>query len=234
MAKPAPGKAQKLSRKEIFRQQRLQQKRRERIILISAVTVVVLIVAAILIIPNLPANPDNYERPGTIVRTRQDGLTLGDPNAPVKVVEYSDFKCSHCADFWKTQAPGVLSDYIETGKVYFTYHPTSFISEESYNAAEAAYCANDQGKFWEYHDYVFANFGAILTDPLLRAFAKDIDLDMNEFDSCYKQGKYRQQVVDDLTSAQKNGIGSTPTFDVNGTIVDRGVVVDQIEQALAQ
>lgn len=234
MTRAASDNTQKTSRKAAFRQQRRKQQQRDRIILISVVSIFALVIAAILIIPNLPANIDHYANPEALNRQMVNGLAVGDPGAPVQVEEYSDFKCVHCAEFWKNQEPQLLSDYINTGKVYFKYVPMSFISAESNAAAEAAYCANDQGKFWEYHDYIFANYGSALTNPLLRAFAQDLKLNMDAFDQCFNQGKHRQQVLDDLDYAMGKGINSTPTFDVNGTIVDRGSLIDQINQALEE
>ncbi len=234
MAKITPDKSQRLSRREAFRLQNRKRQQRERTILISIAGVAALIIAAVLIIPNLPVDIDNYIRPEKIERPLMDGMTLGDSNALVKVQEFSDFKCVHCANFWETQEPGLLADYINTGKIYFEYVPMSFLSPESNTSAEAAYCANDQGKFWEYRDYIFVNYGAALTDPLLRAFAEDLGLDMGEFDRCYRQGKYRQQVLDDLAYAKGKGVNATPTFDVNGALVNRGELTAKIDELLGQ
>ena len=234
MAKPASAKVQKTNRKDMFRLQRRKQQQRERIVMISVVGVIALTIAAVLIIPNLPVDVGNYTQPQLIDRPLSDGMTLGSPDAPVKVEEFSDFKCVHCADFWENQEPELLADYINAGKVYFKYVPMSFLSSESNTAAEAAYCANDQGKFWEYHDYIFANFGASLTDPLLRAFARDLDLDMELFDQCFDRGRYRQQVLDDLAYAKGKGVTATPTFDVNGILVNRGELIAKINELLGQ
>ena len=234
MAKTPAVKDHKPSRKESFRQQRKAQQRRERIIIISIVSVVVIAVAALLIIPNLPVSVNNLKKTEAIVRNQVNGLTAGDPNAPVKVYEYSDFECVHCYDFWNQLEPSFVADYVNTGKVYLTYVPFSFIGPESYTSAQAAYCASDQGKFWQYHDYLFANYGANLNDPMLKAIAQTVGLDMSQFNQCYQSGKYKQQVLDDLTSGRTRGVNSTPTFDVNGTLVDWGNLVNQVDTALAQ
>ncbi|MRS02476.1 disulfide bond formation protein DsbA, partial [bacterium] len=97
--------------------------------------------------------------------TITDGLTMGDPNAPIKLVEFADFQCPGCGSYWANTEPAVIKDYVETGKVFYTFSPFSFVGsfvqnnpyDESIKAAEAAFCANDQGKFWEYRDYLFAN-----------------------------------------------------------------------------
>ena len=90
-------------------------------------------------------------------RPQAQGLSMGDPNAPVKVEEYGDFQCPACRIFHESQEGQLIEKYIKTGLVYFTYTPFSFIGDESVKAAEAAYCAADQGKFWEYHDMLYAN-----------------------------------------------------------------------------
>jgi protein-disulfide isomerase len=194
----------------------------------------VVAVAALLIVPNLPVSVNNLKTPEAIVRNQVNGLTAGDPNAPVKVYEYSDFECVHCYDFWKQLEPSFVADYVNTGKVYLTYVPFSFISPESYTAAQAAYCASDQGKFWQYHDYLFVNYGATLNDQMLKTIAQAVGLDMTQFNQCYQSGKYTQQVLDDLNSGRTNGVNSTPTFDVNGTLVDWGNLVNQVNSVLAQ
>jgi protein-disulfide isomerase len=234
MAKPAQPVAKKASRRDAFRAQRLNQQRRSRAIWIGIATIAALAVAAILIIPNLPVSPENVQTPNTRVRTQVEGTSVGDPNAPVKVVEYSDFNCVHCKNFWVESEEQLVNDYIKTGKVYFQYVPMSFISPTSFTAAEAAYCAMDQEKFWEYHDYLFANYGADFTSPMLKAIAQQIGLDMSAYNSCFNSGKYQLKVQQDLQSAQSQGINSTPTFVVNGEKTDRGNLFAVIEKALSE
>ena len=234
MAKTAQPEARKASRRDAFRAQRLNQQRRNRAIWITIATIAALAVAAILIIPNLPVSPENVQTPEPRNRTQVQGTTAGDPNAPVTVVEYSDFNCVHCKNFWVESEEQLLNDYIATGKVYFQYVPMSFISPTSFTAAEAAYCAMDQEKFWEYHDYIFANFGAEFSSPMLKSIAEQVGLDMNAYNSCFNSGKYQLKVQQDLQSAQSQGINSTPTFVVNGEKTDRGNLFAVIEKALSE
>ena len=234
MAKTAQPEAKKLSRRDAFRAQRLGQQRRNRAIWIAIATIAALAVAAILIFPNLPVSPENVQAPEPRNRSQVQGTTAGDPNAPVTVVEYSDFNCVHCKNFWVESEEQLLNDYIATGKVYFQYVPMSFISPTSFTAAEAAYCAMDQEKFWEYHDYIFANFGAEFSSPMLKSIAEQVGLDMNAYNSCFNSGKYQLKVQQDLQSAQGQGITSTPTFVVNGEKTDRGNLFAVIEKALSE
>lgn len=233
MAKSAQPSEKKVSRRDEFRAKRQAQQRQTRLIWIGVATIAALIVAAILIIPNLPVSADNIKVPAERDHYLAEGSSLGDPNAPVTVVEYSDFNCIHCRNFWDSSEASLISNYVVTGKVHFTYVPMSFISPTSATAAEAAYCAMDQGKFWEYHDYIFANYGVDYTSPLLKAIAQEVGLDMNSFNSCFNSDKYKLKVQQDLQGAQSQGINSTPTFVVNGENTDSSNLTAMIEKALS-
>lgn len=228
------GKPKEASRKVALREQRRKQEQRNRIILISVISVVAVALAVLLIVSNQPASADRITKPEMFTRPQIDGQAVGDPNAPIKIEEYSDFKCIHCRDFWERSEKRLIEEYVATGKVYFKYVPLSFISPESYRAAEAAYCALDQGKFWEYHDYVFANFGAELNDAMLKGIARQLNLDTAAFDRCYNSRQYQQRVLDDARYASGLGVTGTPTFNVNGQLVGQGELFDTIEQELAK
>ena len=120
-----------------------------------------------------------------------------------------------------------MNTYVDTGKVYLVFHPFPFIDQavtggnKSHAAAEAAYCAMDQGQFWQYHDMLFnnqnpngENLGAF-TDKRLAAYAEKIGLNMTQFNDCYNSGKYKQHVLDDYQQGIGLGINSTPSFFVN-------------------
>lgn len=234
MTKSAQPTEKKVSRRDAFRAQKQAQQRRTRAIWIVIATIAALGFAAILIIPSLPVSPENVKVPSPRERTLVDGNSVGDPNAPVKVIEYSDFNCIHCRNFWESSETDLYEKYIATNKVHFSYVPMSFISPTSFTAAEAAYCAMDQGMFWEYHDYIFANFGADFTSPLLKAIAQEAGLDMSAYNNCFNSNKYRLQVQQDLQAAQDQGINSTPTFVVNGEKTDSGNLFAVIEKQLGE
>lgn len=234
MAKSAQPTEKKVSRRDAFRAQKQAQQHRTRLIWIVVATIVALVLAAILIIPNLPVSPENVKVPTPRERTKVDGTSVGDPNAPVKVIEFSDFNCIHCRNFWESSESDLYEKYIATGKVHFSYVTMSFISPTSFTAAEAAYCAMDQGMFWEYHDYIFANFGVDFTSPLLKAIAQEAGLDMSAFNNCFNSNKYQLRVQQDLKDAQDQGINSTPTFVVNGEKTDSGNLFAVIEKQLGE
>lgn len=232
MPKNTPSTEKKVSRRDAFRAQKIAQQRRTRLIWILVGTFAALGLAAILIIPNLPVSAENVKTPPVRERTMVDGSSVGDPNAPIKVIEYSDFNCIHCRNFWEDFEGTLYEKYIASGDVHFSYVPMSFISPTSFTAAEAAYCAMDQGKFWEYHDYIFANFGADFTSPMLKAIAQEVGLNMADYNSCFNSNKYQLQVQQDLQNAQSQGINSTPTFVVNGEKTDSGNLFSVIDKYL--
>jgi protein-disulfide isomerase len=159
------------------------------------------------------------------------GLTMGDPNAPVKVIEFADFQCPGCGNYWSTIESGIISQYVETGKVFYTYAPFSFVGsfvqnnpwDESLKSAEAAFCANDQGAFWDYRDYLFGNQSGenkgTFSKDFLIAIASKLKLDTKAFKTCLDSGTHTQTVQDANNYAVAQGINSTPSFLVNGTLV---------------
>lgn len=150
-------------------------------------------------------------------------VVLGDPKAPVTFIEYGDYQCPFCARFFKDTEPLIRENYIKTGKVKMVFRNFQFLGPESVSAAEAAECAKDQGKFWTYHDALYAaelkdgqeNNGN-LRKELFIDLAKNAGLDVNIFASCYDGGKYAGQVQKDTADAQALGVNSTPTVFVNG------------------
>jgi protein-disulfide isomerase len=177
------------------------------------------------------------ERP----RMTAQNNTMGDPNAPVHIIEYSDFQCPYCQRFWSETEPQLTKEYVNTGKVYFEYRSKgSFIGEESGSAAEGAYCAGDQNKFWEYHDILFTNLtGENVGDSTknkLIAYAKVLDLSTEEFASCISEGRHRRTVELDEADAEANGVSAVPTFFINGVKVEGAqpypILKDYIDQSL--
>ncbi len=153
-----------------------------------------------------------------------DGNAMGDPNAPVKIVEYADFQCPYCQRFWQETEAKIISTYVETGKVYFESRSMgSFIGPESGAAAEAAYCAGDQGRYWEYHDLLYKNLlgenVGSFAEPNLLKFAQTLNLNMTQFKDCLSSGKYKDRIQQDYDDAVAAGVRGTPSFLINGKLV---------------
>ena len=215
---------QKMSKRQIMREKRQRQARMQRIGIIAIISVGALLVAAALIYPNLKPVGEivTPAASGTEHPMAQDNA-MGDPNAPIKIEEFSDFQCPYCARFHAETEPQLINTYVTNGTVYFVYRSFgNFIGSESQAAAEAAYCAGDQGKYWEYHDILFANqtgenVGAFSTRRL-QAFAQALSLNMDAFNSCLNSGKYADRVAQDKADGTAAGVTATPTFVLSYTV----------------
>ncbi|MEK6922525.1 MAG: DsbA family protein [Nanoarchaeota archaeon] len=144
----------------------------------------------------------------------KDDPVLGDPDAPVTIVEFSDFQCPFCARaFNDALAEFRNSDYFKDGQVNLVYKdfPLNSIHPQAQKAAEAAQCAHDQGKFWEYHDALFQNQGALDVNSL-KGYADDVGLDTGKFNECLDSGKSKKEVDNDLAAATAAGGRGTPYF----------------------
>ena len=147
----------------------------------------------------------------------------GDPNAPVTIIEFADFQCPFCGKFFAETKPQIDEQYIQSGKVRLGYWNFAFLGDESTWAAEAAECAADQDKFWEYHDKLYAsqsgeNQGAFNKDNL-KKFAQELGLDTEAFNECLDSGKYTSLIQEDTSASSALGVQSTPTFLVNGEAI---------------
>ena len=175
----------------------------------------------------------------SLSRPQAQGNTMGDPNSPVKIIEFSDFQCAYCRQFFLQNEQPLIEDYVASGKVYFVYRTLGdWLGPESWASAEAAYCAGDQDRFWEYHDLLFANQGnGSFSRDRLRAFAQALDLDKEAFNACLSNAKYGEQVRQDLADGLQAGVRGTPSFLVNGKLVagaqSYSMFRQEIEAALA-
>ncbi len=212
-----------MSKREEIRKKRAAQERRHMILLIGGSTLFAIMVVGALVLPSIIANSrpvGDIAMPAAHDHPNPNGLFMGDPNAPVKVVEYSDFQCPYCKLFADGSEQDIVRDFISQGLVYFEYRPFTVIGSESDASALAAYCAADQNKFWEYHDILFANITGEQVgdfyDNRLYAFAEKIGLDMDSFKSCYKSQKFNQQLEEHRKAGVADGIEGTPAIYING------------------
>lgn len=146
-----------------------------------------------------------------------DDAVLGDPNAEITIIEFSDYQCPFCKKFYDETLPLLKSNYIEKGKVKIIYrdYPLSSIHPKAQKAAEAAECAGEQNKYYEYHDKLFKNQKALeIAD--LKKYAKEIGLNTNNFNDCLDSNKMESEVQKDLEDGQNLGIQGTPAFFING------------------
>jgi protein-disulfide isomerase len=145
------------------------------------------------------------------------GNVLGSPDAPVTIVAYSDFQCPYCAQAALGPMRQIEEEYLATGKAKLVFKHFAFEGEESILAAQAAECASEQNRFWDYHDMLFLNQHVAFTSENLKAFARELGLDMASFNLCLDLEKHAEKVAGDRAEGQRRGVTSTPTFYVGQT-----------------
>jgi protein-disulfide isomerase len=223
---------EKLSKRQERREQMRRQQRQRQLVVGLIVVGAVLVLAAV-IWPQLQPNANNTEV-GEIVTVvpvalpNPDGLSLGDPNAPVTIDVFEDFQCPACKYFTEGVETLVVQDLVASGKARYVFHNYPFLDGdgagqggESDQAANAAMCANEQGKFWEMHSALYANWDGEnqggFSDARLQAIAESVGLDMNAFEGCFADNKYRAEIQADFDlGKQQMGVSGTPTVFVNG------------------
>jgi protein-disulfide isomerase len=143
---------------------------------------------------------------------------LGDPRAPVTLVEFADYQCPFCARHVRETVPQIERDYIKSGKVKYVVldFPITGLHPQAFKAHEAARCAGDQGKFWEMHRRLFANQRAISPSEL-EGHAQGLGLDADRFRQCLASDQHAAQIRHDLEEGQKAGVTGTPAFFVGLT-----------------
>lgn len=148
------------------------------------------------------------------------GPILGSPGAPVTIVEFADFQCSFCRKFWAETFPKLKETYIKKGQLRFVYRHFAILGKFSVQAAQAAECAGEQGKFWEYHDKLFTNQGGLaFTESKLRRYAMELRLKVPNLGQCLDSGRFRKKVEGETAVAAFLGARGTPTFFVNGRLL---------------
>ena len=145
---------------------------------------------------------------------------LGDPNAPITLVEFGDYQCHFCNVFFHETEHTILENYVETGKVKLIFKDFTIIGPDSINAAHAAHCADDQGKFWQYHDILYNNWagennGWASSQNLLR-FAQEVELNIDEFTECMLDARHASIIEQSNSDARALGLTGTPGFFVIG------------------
>ena len=170
--------------------------------------------------PQPAQQPTQPTAPQIIQISLDDDPIMGDPDAPVTIVEFSDFQCPFCSRFFQQTLPQLEENYIDTGKVKFVYRdmPLDTLHQNARPAHIAAECADEQGGFWDYHDVLFesqAQWQRLPSSELSSTFvgyASDLKLDAASFESCLSSPEIAAEVNQDTLDARKNGATGTPTF----------------------
>jgi protein-disulfide isomerase len=147
-----------------------------------------------------------------------DAPSLGRPDAPVTIVEFSDYQCPFCGRFFATTLPTLEKDYIEAGKVRYVFRdfPLDQLHPRARKAAEAAHCAGEQGKYWEMHDALFRNQPA-LDSSQLAEYARALGIDGSAFDACLSSGRNAALVSRGVADGAAAGLEGTPSFVIGKT-----------------
>lgn len=182
------------------------------------------------LLDNIPTQPTGP----TAKQYVDDDPFIGNENAPIVIVEFSDFNCQYCKRFHDETLQPLLEAY--EGEIQFVYRDFAILGPSSIDAAVAAECANEQDAFWEYHDLLFENQGAFTNSELVR-YAERLNLDTDAFSICLEDPEYINEVRRDSASAQQIGARGTPAFLINGQFVSGAQPFDAfvaiIDQELA-
>ncbi|MCV0412236.1 DsbA family protein [Nitrosarchaeum sp.] len=157
---------------------------------------------------------------GTISTTTGSPI-IGSPSAPITIVEFGDYQCHQCYNWFHNTKPFIFQNYVDTGKVNLVFVDLAFLGRDSPKAAQASYCAEDQGKYWEYHNQLYISQESKIDNgwansERLKSFAFSLGLDPKLFDSCLDSGKYAKRVQSNIAEAKKFGVSGTPTFFIIG------------------
>ena len=176
--------------------------------------------------------------PGTPVNVAVGNYPpLGDPNAKVTVIEFADLRCPFCEQWFQTVEQNLIKDYVKPGKVKFYFRNYAFLGPASTLAAEAGECANDQGKWWPFHDYMYQHQPdesdtSMYTNDNLTQIAGNLGMDTSQFSSCLSDPATAQKAAKDLSDGQAAGVNGTPTTFINGVAVVGAVPYSQIKAAI--
>ena len=153
----------------------------------------------------------------TISKLSENGSPImGDPDAPITILEWGDYQCTFCYKFHQNTLNVINEEFIKTGKVKVIFKDFPLNGPDSKLAAEASYCAHDQGKYWEYHDQLYENWAGErtgwITRESLSEFAESINLEIVEFNKCLDENKYENKINSIYEFGNQIGIDATPSF----------------------
>jgi protein-disulfide isomerase len=165
------------------------------------------------------AAPSAGQLAAAMEQLMDDDAVEGDADAPVTIVEFSDYECPFCERFYSQTLGQIREEYVDTGKVKIVFrdYPLPFHAQAQ-KAAEAAECAGEQGKYYEMHDLLFEK-GVAGGVSSFKGFASEIGLDTSAFDSCLDSGEMAAEVLRDMQDGQAAGVQGTPGFIINGQLV---------------
>lgn len=235
------------SKRQLFREQRARKAKQQRLLVVGGIVLVVALFIGLLVIPviargNQPVG--DFTKITPLHLPNANGVSIGDPNAPVKMEVFEDFQCTACESYSQNIEPLVFSQLVDTGKVFYTFRNFPFMDDslaikDSDLAANAAMCAADQNRFWDYRMILFSNANHVIgefSENRLKAFAESLGLNTDQFNQCLVDRKFQAEINADLQRGQELGVTGTPSVFINGTIITPGFVpsFEQIAAAVEE
>ncbi|MBL7001653.1 MAG: thioredoxin domain-containing protein [Nitrosopumilus sp.] len=181
--------------------------------------IVVVIIGIFFFALNNESNVDESET--SILDTLNGSPLLGSSDASVKIIEFGDYQCPFCKRWNQDTKPLIEENYINTGKVNLVYVDFAIIGDDSKTVHEGSYCADDQGLYWQYHDFVYTNQGhendGWANAENLKTLVSGLDgLDVDSFKECLDSKKYKGKIQDNIITSHRTGAQSTPSFIIVG------------------
>lgn len=206
----------------------------ENLIAVAIAVIVVVIVLGLIFGWFKGLFPKEEEQPDVRVPVSiDDDPMLGDFEAPVTIIEFSDFECEYCAWFANEVEPQ-LQSYFDSGEVCFVFRDFPLLSHpKAGQVAKAAGCAAEQDRFWEYHDLLYANMEAHEISDL-RSYAEELGLDMELYDSCFASDHRYDEIEEDIREGEAAGVTGTPTFFINGRKIVGAMEFPELETAIQE
>jgi protein-disulfide isomerase len=243
-------KSEQVSKRQKLREQRKRKARQQRLLVIIGAAAVILLVVGLLVgssVREAFRPVGDYVKITPTTYPMEEGTSLGNPGAAVKIEVFEDFKCIACKTYSESVEPEVIQNIVSTGDVYYYFHQRPFLDnasavKDSDRSAIAAMCAAEQNRFWDYKTMLFANFYSVpneFSKKRLLAFAEELNLDMDAFSDCYQENRYKDVINEEIVLGDELKVTGTPSVFVNGIVVSPGYVPtyedikEAVEAALA-
>jgi len=216
------------NKKELLRQKRKEKKRRKFIIAGLIILGAGALFTLAIMLPKI-----------ILDRTKLNdiqGFSLGDPEAPVTVIQFSSYSCGFCKSFSEAQEPDFISRYVDSGQVFFRFVNIPSNDPASQLAAKASYCAADQDRFFDYRNYLYEFSGSPdgFSEENLLSYAEAAGLETGQFQTCLEGNTFATAYIDDIQYAQKVGVTFTPSFLVNDQLVGADELIPKVDELLGQ
>jgi len=237
----------KLSKRQALREERKRREQRKRLFTILAIIGAAIIIIGLVLIPTIQtsrAPVGEFVQITPAVIPLAEGTAIGDPDSPIKVEVFEDFKCKACKSYSEVFEPQVIENHASKGEIYYVIYNYPFLDDQnpvkdSDRAAYASECAAEQNRFWDYHKLIYANLNFVpneFSEKRLTAFAESLGLDMEAFSSCMDSTDVKTIINNNLARGSQMGVTGTPSVFVNGTDIKPGMVptYEDIQAAIEQ